>query len=81
MLDAMVLFVVRCAYFVAIGLSDWVDGRRLRRKRIGKKRWTAGELVELKAEGARAYQKSQAPTVVIPPPSEREKRSGRGPRH
>lgn len=81
MLDALVLFVVRAAYFVAIGLSDWVDERRLRRRRIGKKKWTAGELVQLKAEGAKAYQRSHAPTVAMPPPSEREKPGGGGSRY
>lgn len=42
---------------------------------------TLRDLLEIKKESDAHARRSQAPTVVIPPPSERRERGGRGPRY
>lgn len=81
----MIERLARCAMERAIAIADalsvWLQRREQRRGLPPPSTLTLRDLLEIKKESDSYARRTQAPTVVIPAPSERKERGGRGPRY
>ncbi len=80
--ERIALFVIDLAFALAEHVSDWLD-KRARKKRLPRPTpsgLSLKDLLEIKKANDAAQKKSEAPTVVIPPPSEWGKLTPAGPK-
>lgn len=68
------LWIIERLFDVAELVSAASDRSAAKRKQLGPSPLTLKELMEIKRQDEDLYRRTNAPTVLIPPPSEREKR-------
>lgn len=74
--ERIALFVVELAFTIAERVAAWLEAREKRAKKPSPG-LSLKELLEIKRLNDTQVRRTQAPTVVIPPPSERSGRSSR----
>ena len=71
--EKLALCIANAAFAIAEKLAGWLEARGQRRAL--PRPLTVKDLLEIRAQKD-AQRRSQAPTVLIPPPSERDKPGG-----